>query len=99
MDASRPRIVALVPSPLAAARRVTLGAIGPLALYQLARHQGLSDTSALAVGSVAPLLLVLVAWARRRHLDPVGVTALAGVGIGLVGVGLFEGSELLLKLR
>lgn len=86
-------------SPRALLPQVLTGGVAPFVAYQLARHGGLSDASALAVSSVPPALAVLVEWAWRKRLNVIGAIALVGIAAGLVAMAFLHGNELLLKMR
>ena len=86
-------------SPRAMAPQILTGGVAPLVVYQIARHAGVADASALALSSVPPAASVVGSWAWRRRLDPIGTIALVSIAAGLVAMGLLHGSEVMLKMR
>lgn len=86
-------------APRALLPQIASGVVAPFLAYQLARRAGLSDAAALATSSAPPALAVLVEWLWRRRLNLIGAAVLLGIGGGLLGLVLFHGNELLLKLR
>ncbi|MDN3353178.1 VC0807 family protein [Actinomadura sp. DC4] len=71
----------------------------PVATYALLRAPMHSDAGALAVGAGAPLVWSLGFAAWRRRPDPLGLLALAGLGIALMISLLVGGGSLPLLLR
>ena len=48
---------------------------------------------------VFPVADILIERIRHGHMDPIGLIALVGIGVGLGGALAFHGNDLLLKLR
>ena len=92
-----PILAALNPRSLAP--QLLVGGGAPLLVFQLAHHNGISDASSLAMATVVPLLWVVGNWAWRRRLEVIPGIALFGIVIGLIGVVVLHGSELVLKMR
>jgi len=83
----------------ALAPQLAAGGVAPFLVYQLAHHQGLADSTSLALASIVPALWVAGNWAWRRRLEVIPGLALFGITIGLVAVLALHGSELVLKMR
>ena len=81
------------------APQLVAGGVAPFLVYQIAHHNGLADSTSLAVASVVPALWVLGNWLGRRRLEVIPGLALFGLTAGLVAVLAFHGNELVLKLR
>lgn len=75
------------------------GGVAPLVVYEIGRHAGLADATALAVSAVPPALSIVVEWAWRRVLNVIGAIVLVGILLGLAAVFVLHGNELLLKMR
>ena len=75
------------------------GGVAPLVVYEIGRHAGLADATALAVSAVPPALSIVVEWAWRRVLNVIGAIVLVGILLGLAAVLVLHGNELLLKMR
>jgi hypothetical protein len=86
-------------SPRALARQALTGGVAPLVVYQLARHAGAADATALAISAAPPALAVVVEWLWRRSLNVIGAIVLVGILLGLGAVGVLHGDELVLKMR
>jgi hypothetical protein len=86
-------------SPRSLAPQMLAGGVAPFLVYALCRHFGVSDGASLALSSVPPAVSVLVSWAWRRRLDPIGLIALVSIGAGLIAMAALDGNELMLKLR
>jgi hypothetical protein len=71
---------------------------GPLVAYSLLRSSGLSAVAALVVSGIFPAFGVVLAMARHRRLDVVGVLVLIGIALGS-GVGLASGNARLVLLE
>jgi hypothetical protein len=75
---------------------VVLNIAAPFASYEILTSSGLSELTALAVGSVFPLAGIAMAAVRSRRLEWIGVASLAGIMVGLLGGLLFGSAEFLL---
>lgn len=71
----------------------------PFAGYTVLRPHVHSDATALAAVMVFPLGDIVVERLRRGRFEPIGLIALTGIALGLIGAVAFHGSALLLKLR
>jgi len=86
-------------SPRTLGPQLVYGGLVPFLVYQLGRHKGLADATALAWASCVPAVVVCASWAVRRRLQIIPAISLIGIVLGVVSVTLLHGSELLLKLR
>jgi len=86
-------------SPRALGPQILSGGVAPFVAYQLARHGGMSDASALALSSVPPALAVMGEWAWRKRLNIIGAIALVGIVAGLLAMSVLHGNEMTLKMR
>lgn len=77
------------PSPL-------VNAVAPFVAYQLLRHFGLLTLTALALISAFPLGGLILAWARNRHLDGIGLVTLVVIATGLAALVLSQDPRLYL---
>jgi hypothetical protein len=75
------------------------GAVIPLAVYYLVRHQVNSDAVALAIAGIPAAAWVLVQWVRHRHIDPIGAIVLCGFVGGLIISAALGGDAFVLKVR
>ena len=79
--------------------QVLTGGVAPLVVYEIGRHAGLADATALAISAAPPALAIVVEWAWRRVLNVIGAIVLVGILLGLAAVVVLHGNELLLKMR
>jgi len=79
------------------------GAIGgglvPLAVYAVVRPQVGGDAPALMIAGVPAAGWVLLQWARKRSIDPIGCIVLFGFVAGIITSVLLGGSAFVLKVR
>ncbi len=75
------------------------GAVVPLAVYYLVRHQVSGDAPALAIAGIPAAGWVGVTWVRRGKLDPIGAITLFGFIVGLAASYAMGGSAFVLKVR
>lgn len=76
---------------------LVLNVVAPFATYELMTGHGSSELTALAVGSIFPVLGIGFAAIRNRRLDWLGVITLAAIVVGLVGALFVSPRFLLLK--
>jgi hypothetical protein len=88
-----------VPSPRAIAPSVVGGAIVPLAVYYLVRHEAGSDAAALAIAGIPAAGWVTLQWVRHRRVDPIGAIVVLGFAGGLAVSAALGGSAFVLKVR
>jgi hypothetical protein len=86
-------------SPRALARQALAGGVAPLVVFELARHAGAADATALAISAAPPALAIVIEWLWRRSLNVIGAIVLVGIVLGLAAAGVLHGDELLLKMR
>ena len=87
------------PSPRAMAPSVIGGALVPLAVYYAVRGQVHGDASALMIAGAPAAGWVVLEWARKRRLDPIGSIVLFGFVAGVVASVSLGGSAFILKVR
>ena len=75
------------------------GAVIPLAVYYLVRHQVNGDAVALAIAGIPAAAWVMVQWVRLRHIDPIGAAVLCGFIAGLIVSTALGGDAFVLKVR
>lgn len=85
--------------PTAQLIRLVLNLAGPVLAYVLIRPHLHSDVTALVIGAAIPIGYTACVLLWRRHLDAIGVFAIACFAIGLLLVLLTGGNELAFKLR
>ena len=101
-DTQRPEATlarAMVPDLRELAPVLVVAGILPIVAYGFLRPHVHSDAVALAAVLVFPVGEIIFERLRRGRLEPVGIIALAGIGIGLVGAVALHGDALLLKMR
>jgi hypothetical protein len=89
----------MVPSLRLLAPQLVVAGLFPLVGYILLRPHVSSDAVALAAVMVFPIAEIV--FERRKHgrFEPIGIIALVGISIGLVGAVAFHGNATLLKVR
>ncbi len=81
------------------APQILTGGVAPFVVYELGRHFGLADPTALALSALPPGVSVVASWAWRKRLDPIGLIALIAIVAGLVAMAFLNGNEVLFKVR
>lgn len=87
-----PSVRAMLPSAVG-------GGVVPFVVYTLVRHRVGSDAEALMIAGAFPAAWVVVEWARRRRLDPIGMIVLFGFVVGVVTSVSLGGNAFVLKVR
>src|SRR5258708_7820298 len=87
-----PPVRTLIPQMLVAG-------VFPLVGYVLLRPHVASDWVALAAVMVFPAAEITFQRVRHGRFDPIGIIALVGIAIGLVGAVALHGNATLLKVR
>lgn len=75
---------------------IIFGAVLPYVAFLIARHFGLSTVQALAIGSVFPIGVIVVAYVRSRRIAAVGVITLAATIASLISSLYFNSAYLAL---
>jgi hypothetical protein len=75
------------------------GAVIPLAVYYLVRHEVNGDAVALAIAGIPAAAWVIVQRVRLRHIDPIGAIVLCGFIGGLIISAALGGDAFVLKVR
>ena len=89
----------MVPSPRTLAPQLLIAGVFPVIGYALLRPHVSSDATALAAVLVFPVAEIVTQRVRRGVFEPIGIIAMVGIGIGLVGAVALNGSAMLLKIR
>jgi hypothetical protein len=89
----------MVPSLRELAPKAVLAGLLPFVGYTLLRPHVHSDATALAAVMVFPLIDIAIERVRRGRFEPIGMIALLGIALGLIGAVVFHGNAMLLKLR
>jgi hypothetical protein len=89
----------MVPSVRALAPQLLVAGVLPVIGYALLRPHVSSDAKALAAVLVFPVAEIVTQRVRRGVFEPIGIIAMVGIGIGLVGAVALNGSATLLKVR
>lgn len=88
-----------VPSLRAMAPGLVGGGIVPLGVYYALRPHVHGDAPALMIAGVPAALWVVVEWARRRRVDPIGCITLFGFVAGVAVSYALGGDAFVLKVR
>jgi len=89
----------MVPSARALAPKLLLAGVLPVVGYSILRPHVSSDAIALAIVMVFPLADIANERVRQGRFEPIGLIALTGISVGIVGVIVFHGDATLLKIR
>jgi len=89
----------MVPSWRRLAPQLVTAGVLPVIGYSLLRPHVGNDATALAAVMVFPLGDILFQRWRRGVIEPIGIIALFGIGLGLVSAVLLHGNAMLLKVR
>lgn len=89
----------MVPSVRRFAPQLFFAGVLPLVGYVLLRPHVPSDAVALGAVMIFPVVEIAVERHRNGHFEPIGVIALIGIGVGIVGALVFQGDATLLKVR
>jgi hypothetical protein len=89
----------MVPSVRALAPQLLIAGVFPVIGYALLRPHVSSDATALAAVLVFPVAEIVTQRVRRGVFEPIGIIAMVGIGIGLLGAVALNGSAMLLKIR
>lgn len=89
----------MVPNIRSLAPRLVVAGVLPVVGYALLRPHVSSDFVALVAVSAFPIIDIAVERARTKHVDPIGVIALIGIVVGIIGAVALNGNATLLKVR
>jgi hypothetical protein len=89
----------MVPNLRHLAPQALIAGVLPIVAYGFLRPHVSSDAVALAAVMVFPVGELTFERVRRGHFEPIGIIALVGIAIGLVGAVALHGNDLLLKIR
>lgn len=78
---------------------ILIAGVLPFAVYPLIRHHLSSDAAALAIVMGFPVAEIAYTRRRRGRFEPIGIIALVGIALGLIGALVSGGDATLLKLR
>jgi hypothetical protein len=98
MESAEP-VGSMVPSLRALAPQLLVAGVLPVVAYAFLRPHTSSDAVALAAVLVFPVGEIVFQRVRRGTFEPIGIIAMLGIGIGLVGAVALHGSATLLKVR
>jgi hypothetical protein len=90
---------AMVPSLRRLAPQLVVAGVFPVVGYSLLRPHVGSDAVALAAVMVFPVAEIAFERLRHGRFEPIGMIALIGIAVGLVGAVAMHGSATLLKVR
>lgn len=89
----------MVPSLRTIGPRILFAGVLPFVAYAIIRPHVGSDAVGLGLVTVFPLADIIVERVRRGRFEPIGILALAGIVLGIIGAVAFNGNDTLLKLR
>ena len=89
----------MVPNLRQLAPRLLIAGVLPFVAYAIIRPHLGSDAVGLTIVMVFPLGDILVERLRHGRFEPIGVLALIGIVVGIVGALALGGNDTLLKLR
>ncbi|MBV8162266.1 MAG: hypothetical protein JO265_15205 [Acidimicrobiia bacterium] len=89
----------MVPSLRLLVPNIVVAGVFPVVGYALLRPHVSSDALALAIVLVFPIAEIVFERWRRGRFEPIGIIALIGISLGLIGAVAFNGDATLLKVR
>jgi hypothetical protein len=89
----------MVPSLRLLAPNLIVAGVFPVVGYALLRPHVSSDATALALVLIFPVTEIVFERWRRGRFEPIGIIALIGITLGLLGAVAFNGDATLLKVR
>ncbi|MBV8979509.1 MAG: hypothetical protein JO086_01270 [Acidimicrobiia bacterium] len=89
----------MVPSLRMLLPNLIVAGVFPVVGYALLRSHVDSDATALAIVLVFPVAEILYERIRRGRFEPIGIIAIVGISLGLIGAIAFNGNATLLKVR
>jgi hypothetical protein len=98
-DARSEMARSMVPSVRRLAPQALIAGVAPIVAYGFLRPHVSSDAVALAMVMVFPLGELAYERVHHGHFEPIGIIALVGITVGLLGAIALHGNDLLLKIR
>jgi len=89
----------MVPSLRLLAPNLLVAGVLPVIGYALLRPHVSSDATALALVLIFPVAEIVFERWKRGRFEPIGIIALIGITLGLIGALAFNGDATLLKVR
>lgn len=89
----------MVPSLRMLAPNLVVAGILPIVAYAIVRPHVSSDAVGLALVLVFPVAEIVFERVRRGRFEPIGIIAMIGISLGLIGAVAFNGDATLLKVR
>ena len=89
----------MVPNLRLLAPNLLVAGVFPIIAYALVRPHVSSDATGLALVLVFPVAEIVFERLRRGRFEPIGIIALIGISLGLIGAVAFNGNATLLKVR
>jgi hypothetical protein len=89
----------MVPSVRRMVPQIFIAGVMPVIGYSLLRPHVGSDATALAAVMVFPLFDIALERHRHGGFEPIGIIALIGIVVGIIGALVFNGNATLLKVR
>jgi hypothetical protein len=89
----------MVPSLRSLLPNLVVAGIFPVVGYVFLRPHVSSDAIALAIVLIFPVAEIVFERARGGRFEPIGIIALVGITLGLIGALVFNGNATLLKVR
>jgi hypothetical protein len=90
---------AMVPNLRLLWPQLLVAGVFPIVGYALLRPHVGSDALALAAVLVFPVAVIVTERLRHGRFEPIGIIAMIGIVLGLIGALVFHGDALLLKVR
>ena len=89
----------MVPPARTLLPQILFAGVLPLIAYVVLRPHVASDWAALTIVMVFPAAEIVFQRIRHRRFEPIGIIALLGIAIGLIGAVALHGDATLLKVR
>ena len=89
----------MVPNLRMLAPNLLVAGVLPVVGYAVLRPHVDSDATALALVLIFPVVEIVFERVRRGRFEPIGIIALIGITLGLIGALVFNGDATLLKVR
>lgn len=89
----------MVPNLRLLAPNLLVAGVFPIIAYALVRPHVSSDATGLALVLVFPVAEIVFERVRKGRFEPIGIIAMVGISLGLIGAVAFNGNATLLKVR